>query len=235
MVAADHSRYARQTMLPQIGADGQRRIAAASVLIVGLGGLGAPVASYLAGAGVGRLGLCDADTVSLSNLQRQILYAEAQLDMPKTDAAQARLSAISSATVFDLHAGGLTDDNAACIIACYDLVVDCCDNFATRYLIDDTCHALGKPWIYGSIGEFAGQLAVMGGRAGGRYSALYPDRAALCGRPRTVAGVLGPVPGVIGAMQAAEALKWLAGIESPLDGSVFAIDLLTLQTFTMKF
>lgn len=235
MEKPDFSRYERQTMLPQIGAEGQRRIAAASVLVVGLGGLGAPVCAYLAGAGVGHLGLCDSDTVSVSNLHRQLLYAEADTGLPKTEAALRRLSAVSRDTRFSLHPVGLTDGAAAGIIGGYDLVVDCCDNFATRYLIDDTCRAAGKPWVYGSIGEFSGQLALMGGRRGRRYADLYPGRETLCARPRSVAGVLGPVPGVIGAMQAAEALKWLAGIESPLDGAVFSIDMLTFQTSILQF
>lgn len=231
----DLSRYARQTMLPQLGEEGQRRLRAASVLVVGLGGLGAPVSIYLTGAGVGRIGLCDADTVSLTNLQRQVLYTEGQIGQPKTACARERLAAMSGATAFDVYPEGLTAENADSIIAGYDLVVDCCDNFATRYLIDDACARLGKPWVYGSIGEFNGQLALMGGRRGLRYTALYPDRDALCARPRTVAGVLGPVPGIVGAMQAAEALKWLAGIECALDGTLFAIDTLTFETYKLQY
>ena len=224
------SRYSRQIMLPEFGIEGQRRLGASGALIVGLGGLGAPVASYLACAGVGRLGLCDADTVDISNLQRQVLYSEEQTGMPKAAAAAARLRAMAPDVCCELWPDGLTPDNAADIIARYDIVVDCCDNYATRYLIDDTCRTLGRPWVYGSIGAFHGQLALMGGRRGARYRALYPECEALCARGVAAGGVLGPVPGTIGAMQASEALRWLAGIECALDGVLFSIDLSTFKT-----
>lgn len=228
-------RYARQIMLLEIGAEGQNRLARSAVLIVGLGGLGSPAATYLACAGVGRLGLCDSDTVSLSNLQRQVLYTSAQVGQQKTDVARQRLTAMVPELVADLHPDGLTEDNAGEIIAGYDIVVDCCDNFATRYLIDDTCASLGKPWVYGSIGAFHGQVAVMNGRAGVRYATLFPDRQNLCSRPRATAGVLGPVPGVVGAIQAIEALKLLAGFGRPLDGRLMSLDLLTMQTEIIDF
>ncbi len=213
----DLRRYSRQTMLAEIGEEGQRRLLASSVLIVGLGGLGAAVATYLTGAGVGRIGLCDPDRVSLSNLQRQVLYTEQQIGMPKVEEAARRLGSQSSSTRFDLHPDGLTEENGETLAAGYDLLVDCTDNFATRYLIDDICHRLGKPWVYGSIGEFRGQVAVMNHLNGRRYADLYPDREALCALPHKTAGVIGAVPGVIGAMEASEALKLLAGFGNPLD------------------
>lgn len=228
-------RYSRQTMLDAIGPAGQERIACASVLIVGLGGLGAPVATYLTGAGAGRIGLADADTVSESNLQRQTLYTEAQIGRPKTEAARERLAAMSSHTVFDLYPEGLTPGNADALVSRYDLVVDCCDNFPTRFLIDDCCARAGVPWIHGAIGEFAGQVSVFNLSRGVRYSDLYPDREAMCALPRVTAGVIGPVPGVIGAIQASEALKILAGFGSPYEGRLFHIDLLSLQTSTITF
>ena len=232
----NHSeRYSRQTMLAEIGEEGQRKIAAASVLIIGLGGLGAPVATYPTGAGVGHRGLCDPDTVSESNLQRQVLYDASQLGRPKTECAAARLQAASPHTVFTLHDQGLTPANARQLIASCDLVVDCCDNFATRYLIDDTCSALGKTWVYGAIVEFQGQVAVMNGTSRRRYSDLYPERDALCGRPRKIRGVLGPVPGLIGSLQAMETLKLLTGAGQPLDGKLFTIDLLSLSTNIIEF
>lgn len=234
MDSPDLERYSRQIMLPEIGPQGQERISSASVLVVGLGGLGAPVAAYLTAAGVGRLGLCDADTVSLSNLQRQILYAEDQIGMSKPMAARDRLAAMSHHTVFDIHSDGLTPECAAEVIGQYDLVVDCCDNFATRYLIDDTCAALGRVWIYGAIGAFGGQVAVFGceGEDGRtvRYRDLYPDSESLAAVPAAHAGVVGPLPGIIGAIQASEALKLIAGYGSPLCGTLFAIDTLTLNT-----
>lgn len=227
-------RYARQTMLPEIGTEGQRRLAEASVLIVGVGGLGSAAALYLTGAGVGRIGLADADCVAESNLQRQILYTERQIGIPKTEAARERLAALSSQTRFDSHPQGITPPNAKRIIAQYDLVIDCCDNFPTRYLLDDVCAACGKPWVYGSIGAFHGQVSLFNYRSGRRYRDLYPDRETLCSKPQTTAGVLGTVPGVIGTIEASEALKVLAGFGEPLDGRLFTIDLLTLQSEIME-
>lgn len=228
-------RYARQTMLPEIGPEGQRRLAASSVLLVGVGGLGSPAALYLTGAGVGRLGLADPDTVSESNLQRQVLYTESQIGRPKPAAARERLAALSSSTRFDLHPEGLTAENARELVAAYDLVVECCDNFATRYLLDEACTEVGRPWVYGSIGAFHGQVSLFNGRTGRRYTELYPDREALCALPRSTAGVLGTVPGVIGAIEASEAIKWIAGFGEPLEGKLFTIDLKTLQTETIEF
>ena len=137
------ARYARQILLPEIGAEGQQRLLRSAVLLVGLGGLGSAVAPALAAAGVGRLGLADPDTVSESNLQRQTLYTEQQIGQPKCEAARERLAALSSHTHFDLHAEGITPENARRIIAGYDLVIDCGDNFPTRYLLDDVCAACG--------------------------------------------------------------------------------------------
>ena len=225
-----HDRYIRQTMLPQIGEQGQRRIAAASVLVVGLGGLGSPVAAYLAGAGIGRLGLCDSDTVSLSNLHRQVLYSTQQQGIPKTCAATERLAAINPGIELVCHDVALDKDNIEKIVAGYDLVVDCCDNFRTRYLLDDVCVQLGKTWIYGSVGEFSGQVAVMNGVSGMRYSDLYPDREALCAKPPAVMGAFGPVPGIVGAVEASEALKIVAGFGRTLDGQMFIIDIFSMET-----
>lgn len=228
-------RYARQLMLPEIGPEGQRRLTDARVLVVGLGGLGAPVTTYLAGAGVGCLGLVDADTVSVSNLQRQVLYTQAQVGLPKVYCAAQRLRAINPSLVTDCHHTALTPGNAPAIIGGYDLVVDCCDNFATRYLVDETCAALGKTWIYGSIGAFHGQVAVMNGKAGLRYTTLYPDRPALEERGPSRAGVIGVVPAVVGALQAAEAIKTIVGFGDTLDGRLFTIDLKTLNTNILEF
>ena len=233
MSASD--RYARQIMLPEIGEAGQCRLHDAAVLIVGLGGLGSPAALYLTGAGVGRIGLADADTVSASNLQRQVLYAAAQVGMPKTEAARERLAALSPDTCFELHPQGITAANVREVVARYDVVIDCCDNFATRYLIDDSCDAESKPWVYGSISEFGCQIAVMNGSKKLRYTSLFPCRDTLAAIPAASAGVLGTVPGVAGAIQANEAIKFLCGFGETLDGRLYTLDLKTLETNIFEF
>ena len=230
-----NDRYARQTMLPEIGEEGQKKLRDASVLIVGAGGLGSAVATYLTGAGVGTIGIADHDTVGISNLQRQTLYTEKQIGLPKTVAAKDRLAAMSSETTFLTFPEGLTPENAAETVSRFDLVIDCCDNFTTRFLIDDTCHAVGKPWVHGCIGAFGGQVAVFNLTAGCRYSDLYPDRDHLCSLPQTTKGVVGYVPGVIGCLQAGEAIKVITGFGEILDGKLFAIDCkeMTANTLTI--
>ena len=231
----DETRYARQIMLPEIGAEGQRRLCGATVLIVGLGGLGSVVATYLAGAGVGHLILADSDVVSLSNLQRQILYTEAEIGRPKALCAERRLKAQSSAVSFETVTDGLTGDNAERLVAAADVVVDCTDNFATRYLIDDTCTAVGKPWVYGSLGAYGGQVAVFNYRSGIRYRDLYPEWDELSDRAPASGGVIGPVPAVIGALEALETMKIIAGFGEVLDGRLFTIDLLNLNNDIIEF
>lgn len=220
-------RYARQIMLPEIGESGQQRLEASSVLVVGLGGLGSPVAQYLAGAGVGRIGLCDRDTVSLSNLQRQTLYSESDIGRPKADAARQRLAAISSTARFEIFPYGLSYANAGEIISGFDMVVDCCDNHFTRYLIDDECDRLLKPWVYGSIGAFEGHVSVF--IPGGiRYADLFTDRAALSAQAPSAGGVVGPVAGIVGAIEAAEALKLICGFGTTLAGRILVLDIKTM-------
>lgn len=222
-------RYARQVMLPELGPEGQRRLAEGSALVVGVGGLGSAVSLYLTAAGVGRIGLIDADTVSASNLQRQVLYTEAEVGLPKVERARQRLAALSSHTQFDCYDMRLTPENAGAIVAQYDVVVDGCDNFATRYLIDDACAACGKPYVYGTIGGFYGQVSVFNHRGGRRYCDLYPERDELAARPAQPAGVVGTTPGVIGCTEAAEAIKLLAGCGEVLRNRLFTIDMLTMQ------
>lgn len=221
-------RYSRQIMLPEIGEEGQRKLHASSVLIVGLGGLGSPVALYLAAGGIRRLGLCDNDTVSLSNLQRQILYSEKSEGEPKSRCASARLSALSSATTFDLLEDGLNPDNAETIISEYDLVIDCTDNHSTRYLIDDTCLKLGKTWIYGAIEGFEGRISTFVPK-GFRYADLYPERDYLSEQKKASGGVIGPLPGIIGSMQAAEAIKLICGFGENAIGKLILFNLSELS------
>lgn len=223
-------RYARQIMLPDFGEEGQRRLLASSALVVGVGGLGSAAALYLTAAGVGRIGLIDADTVSESNLQRQVLYTEAEVGLPKVERARRRLEALNAATRFECIEGRLTAANAAEIVARYDVVVDGCDNFATRYVIDDACAACGKPYVYGTIGGFQGQVSVFNLRGGRRYADLYPEREALAARPATAEGVMGATPGVIGCIEASEAVKLLAGCGEVLRNRLFWIDLKAMQS-----
>ncbi len=227
-------RFSRQIMIEEIGKEGQTRINAASVLIIGLGGLGSPVATYLTGAGIGRIGLCDPDIVSESNLHRQIIYDTPFIGKRKTDCASKRLKELSPDTLFDIYPEGINNDNASKIISDYDIVVDCCDNYATRYMIDDTCLELGKSWIHGAIGEFTGQLCVMNGKGGTKYTDLFPDREYFCSLPRNEKGAFGPVAGTIGSLQASEVIKQIVGIPSPLDGNLMIIDFLNLSTQLIK-
>lgn len=216
-------------MLPEIGESGQCKLSDAKVLVIGLGGLGCPVCLYLAGAGVGHMGLCDPDTVSLSNLQRQTLYGEDLVGKPKVEAAYTRLSKLSSSTVFELFPCGINKDNASEIISAYDLVIDCCDNHATRFLINDVCTHHGKPWIHGSIGAFHGCVATfLPGHAG--YEDLYADRDELEATPPSSGGVVGAVPGIVGALEAAEAIKYICGF-----GDLLTDRLLIMNIKTMTF
>lgn len=231
----DMNRYARQTMLPEIGESGQQRLLNSRVLVIGLGGLGSPVCTYLTGAGIGTLILADADRVSLTNLQRQTLYTESQIGMLKTEAAKERLQAMSSVTRYELHPEGFTADNSKRLVAGVDLVMDCCDNYETRYLINDVCQQTGCPWIYGSIGDFQGQVSVFNYKMQRQYTELYPDREYLCSLPRATRGVIGAVAGITGSIEAAEAIKLLAGFGQLLEGKLFAIDIKRITSSIIEF
>lgn len=227
-------RFSRQIMLDGIGSVGQERIANSSVLVVGLGGLGCPVSLYLAGAGVGRLGLADPDTVSVSNLHRQLLYSDADTGVAKTEAALRRLRKVSPTAAFITYPEGLTPENAAEVIGQYDLVIDCCDNFATRYLIDDTCHNLAKTWIFGSLSGYGGMVSVFSPQSVTRYGDLFADRTELSAQGAAAGGVIGPTAGVIGSIQAAEAVKILAGNRPALDGRLLSVNLLNMEFNTIE-
>lgn len=217
------SRYSRQIALPEFGAEGQRRLAHGSVAIVGAGGLGSPAALYLAAAGVGRIGMIDFDAVDESNLHRQVLYTTKDIGRPKLEAALARLHDANVET----HDTALTSENALEILGKYDVVIDGTDNFPTRYLVNDACTILGKPNVYGSVFRFEGQLSVFDARVGPCYRCLYPDPPPLHLVPNCAeAGVLGVLPGIIGAMQANEAIKLLSGIGEPLIGRLLLFDAL---------
>ena len=230
MNSALNNRYSRQISLPEIGVEGQARLAAARVLLVGVGGLGSPIATYLAAAGVGTLGLCDADVVSESNLQRQVLYTEAEIGLPKTECAARRLTAINSTINVVCHPCRLTADNASDIISQYDYVVDGCDNFATRYIIDDTCRRLGTTYVYGAITDFEGQVAVFDYHHGIGYSTLYPDREyyANC-RRSTPAPVIGTTPAIVGAIEANQLIQLICHYGSPAIDTLICINLLNME------
>lgn len=224
------NRYDRQTSLPGFGVEGQRRLHRSRVLIVGVGGLGCPVALYLAAAGVGTLGLVDDDKVSLSNLQRQVLYTEDEVGRPKVTCAVHRLHALNSDLEIRPYLVRLTAENATKLISPYDVVVDGCDNYATRYLLSDTCTLLGKPYVYAAIGGFEGQVSVLcHGQDAPTYRTLFPDEAAMADIP-VDRSVVGCVPGVVGSVEASEVLKLLTGRGTPLAGRLWTIDLRTMQT-----
>lgn len=224
-------RYNRQIILPELGEEGQQRIQRAKVLIVGVGGLGSPVSLYLTGAGVGTIGLMDDDVVSISNLQRQILYSEAEVGMPKAIQAKKRLEALNSSIQINAYPNRLTTENAAGIISQYDIVVDGCDNFATRYLINDTCVQLGKIYVYGAIRAFDGQVSVFNYQGGKTYRDLFPDEQEMLSMPAPPKGVLGVTPGLVGCAEANEVVKIICGYGEVLSGKLWQIDLKTLESY----
>ena len=223
-------RYARHVSIPEVGLEGQRRLRASSVLIVGAGGLGSPAALYLAAAGVGRLGLVDHDLVDLSNLQRQVLHDTDAVGTPKLDSARARLAGLNPHVAVETFQARLDSGNALDILEGWDFVIDGSDNFPTRYLVNDACVMLGTPFAYGAILRFEGQASVFAAPGGPCYRCLFrdpppPDLVPNCAE----AGVLGVLPGIVGSIQANEALKWLAGIGDTLAGRLLLIDALRME------
>lgn len=224
-------RYDRQILLPEIGEEGQEKLKAAKVLIVGVGGLGSPIALYLTGAGVGTIGLVDDDVVSISNLQRQVLYSEKELGDFKAVCAAMRLTALNSEIKINSCPGRLSKENAQELINAYDIIVDGCDNFVTRYLINDSCMALGKPYVYGAISGFEGQVSVFNyGDNPKNYRDLYPDEEEMLRLPPPSKGVMGVTPAITGSVQATEVLKIICGFGEVLAGKLWTIDLRTWQS-----
>ncbi|MBA3898797.1 MAG: molybdopterin-synthase adenylyltransferase MoeB [Bacteroidetes bacterium] len=223
------SRYSRHFTLPEIGMEGQQKLKSANALVIGAGGLGCPVLQYLTASGVGVIGICDGDAVNVSNLQRQVLYTVGDVGNSKALAAKAFLEKQNTHVKFDVYEKFLDQKNALEIISQYDLIIDCSDNFETRYLINDACVIAGKPFVFGSILSFEGQVSVFNYNNGPTYRCLYPEApedAPNC----SGAGVLGVLPGIIGTMQANEALKIIIGI-----GEVLAGKLLIFNTLSMQF
>ncbi|HMA22801.1 MAG TPA: molybdopterin-synthase adenylyltransferase MoeB [Gemmatimonadaceae bacterium] len=227
-------RYARHLILPDVGLEGQRRLKAARVLIVGAGGLGSPVALYLAAAGVGTIGVVDFDVVDVSNLQRQILHGTKDVGRSKLESARARLGDVNPHVRVETHETRLTSANALDIIGGYDIVVDGTDNFATRYLTNDACVLLGKPNVYGSILRFEGQASVFGLADGPCYRCLFPEPPPPGSVPSCAeGGVLGVLPGIVGTIQATETIKLILGIGDTLGGRLLLIDALSMQFRTV--
>ena len=222
-------RYARHLTLPEVGVAGQARLAAARVLLVGAGGLGSPAALYLAAAGVGTLGIVDADRVDVSNLQRQILHDTAAIGELKVSSAARRLRGLNPYVTIKSFAERLTSANARELVHQFDLVIDGSDNFPTRYLVNDACLLERRPFVYGSIFRFAGQLSLFGIPGGPCYRCLFAEPPAPELVPSCVeAGVLGVLPGMVGTMQALEAIKWILGIGRSAAGRLILIDALAL-------
>jgi molybdopterin/thiamine biosynthesis adenylyltransferase/rhodanese-related sulfurtransferase len=226
----DLLRYARHFVLPQVGPEGQRALAESKVLLVGAGGLGSPAALYLAAAGVGTLGVVDADLVDLSNLQRQVLHGISNLGRPKVESAEKRLWELNPNVQVVPHNTRLTSFNALEILEGYDLVVDGSDNFPTRYLVNDACVLLGKPYVYGAVDRWEGQVSVFGLGDGPCYRCLFRDPPPPGMVPSCAeAGVLGVLPGVIGSLQATEVVKLILGIGESLAGRLVIFDALGLR------
>lgn len=222
-------RYARQIALPEIGVEGQKMLASARVLIVGVGGLGSPLAIYAAAAGIGTIGLIDADRVSISNLQRQILYSESHVGMPKAECAAERLKALNSGIEIKTYNTYLTAENAEEIISGYDYVVDGCDNFKTRYLINDICRRHKIVYVYGAIADFSGQAALFDYESEVDYSTLYPDREYYEQlQPNAASPVIGVTPAMIASVQLNLLLQHICHFGKIDANTLIMIDLLTL-------
>ena len=224
-------RYGRHLILPEVGLDGQVKLKSASVLLVGAGGLGSPLALYLAAAGIGKIGIVDFDVVDESNLQRQVLHYTPYIGRPKLESAKDRIHSINPNVEVELFSTRLTSENALGILGGFDVVADGTDNFPTRYLVNDACVLLRKPNVYGSIFRFEGQVSVFSAPGGPCYRCLYADPPPPGLVPSCAeGGVLGVLPGIVGTIQAAETVKLILGIGEPLVGRLLLIDALTMKT-----
>ncbi len=226
-------RYSRQIILPEFGEAGQKKIAAASILVIGAGGLGCPVLQYLAAAGVGRIGIVDYDKVMLSNLHRQILYNEADIGKPKAAVARIKIAAINSEIKITSHEEKVNHNNIDGLITGYDIIVDGTDNFETRYLINDACRKMMKPLIYGSVFKFEGQVSVFNYNGGPDYRTLFPE----AGNSENCenAGVAGILPGITGTLMANEVIKIILETEGILSGKLLMMNALNFQIRIYSF
>ncbi len=232
----DVARHARHISLPNVGVEGQKRLSESSVLIVGAGGLGSPASLYLAAAGVGRLGLIDNDAVDVSNLQRQILHATPDIGRPKVESAKETLEALDPNLSLEVFHERLHPGNVLERFGGWDLIIDGTDNLPTRYLIDDACSLLGLPWIYGSVFRFEGQVSLFNHDGGPCYRDLFPEPPPPEAVPTcSEAGVFGVLPGIIGLLQATEAIKLLLGNETSLSGALLLYDAQSMTMDTLRF
>ena len=232
---AEFQRYGRHLTLPEVGLEGQLRLKAASVLLVGAGGLGSPVALYLAAAGIGRVGLVEFDRVEASNLQRQVLYGSADVGQPKLERAVQRIADINPEVQVDAHAARFDVDNARALVSGYDLVIDGTDNFPTRYLVNDACVLAGKPNVYGSIFRFEGQVSLFWAERGPCYRCLFPEPPEPGSVPNCAeGGVLGVLPGTVGTLQATEAIKWFLHRGESLLGRLLLFDAMQMRFRELK-
>ncbi|HUO34689.1 MAG TPA: molybdopterin-synthase adenylyltransferase MoeB [Candidatus Acidoferrum sp.] len=228
-------RYSRHLIMPEVGMEGQLKLKQAKVLCIGTGGLGAPLGLYLAAAGVGRIGLIDFDVVDFTNLQRQVLFGSGDVGKPKIEAAASRLRDLNPDIRIDTLETRLTRENALGILKDYDLIVDGTDNFPTRYLVNDACVLLGKPYVYGSIFRFEGQITVFAEPDGPCYRCLYPEPPPPGLVPSCAeGGVLGVLPGIVGTIQAMETLKLIIGKGQPLVGRLLLFDALAMKFRELK-
>ncbi|MCG6897696.1 MAG: molybdopterin-synthase adenylyltransferase MoeB [Thiocapsa sp.] len=229
MIEQQSLRYSRHILLPELGAQGQARLGASSVLVVGLGGLGSPAAMYLAAAGLGRLVLADFDAVDLSNLQRQIMHTSAHIGRPKVDSARVALEALNPEVELIGIKRSLTAETLPDVVAKVDLVLDCSDNFATRFAVNAACVDAGVPLVSGAAIRLEGQVAAFSGQPGGPcYQCLYPADGGV-DEACSTSGILAPVAGIIGSIQATEAIKILAGLGQPLFGRLLLLDASLMQ------
>jgi sulfur-carrier protein adenylyltransferase/sulfurtransferase len=236
MTPKEQARYSKQTILPCIGPEGQERLLAARVLVIGAGGLGCPILQYLAAAGVGTIGIADGDNIELSNLQRQILYSEHEIGQSKAAVAAKKISALNTGLTVHTYAEHITAANALAIFKVYDIIVDGSDNFPTRYLVNDACVMLGKPMVSGAIYKFEGQVSVFNYHNGPTYRCLFPEPPGEGESPNCAdIGVVATLPGIIGTIQANEVIKMITGIGEVLSGKLLVLDTLTMSSHTFSF
>lgn len=229
-------RYNKQIALPEVGEAGQQKLAEAKVLVIGAGGLGCPALQYLVAAGIGTIGIVDGDVVNETNLHRQVLYTKSDVGKPKVKVAAERLYQLNPEVKINTYSEFLTAKNAMDIVANYELIVDATDNFAARYRINDICVKLDKPFVYGAIHRFEGQISVFNYKGGPTYRCLFPDKPAENQIPNcNETGVLGVLPGIVGTYQTTEVLKMILGVGEVLSGKLMTLNLFTNSNQVFEF